>query len=653
MSYSPELSPTGYSDEDRDIVSTTVAQPTIKLKLKLNPYPSSTSATASDDKKKRKHKKKHKRKHKKSKHTDRDEEYHSYPVEEEDDEDDDDVEGEGTLNYHRPHAHVGGKRPFAMLQQQQQHQHQQQSQDYDNEHSDDSDTESYHPTDTKKSKREALYNSNHAPLHPVKAEDTSSQRRPSTTTTNKGRRSSSMKSNTTAANGEKPKKRGRPTNKAKAAAIIAQMAPKVPEVHKKDMKSILLKALDTIQKRDAYGFFLEPVNPKLVPDYLKIIKSPMDFSTMRKKLDSGQYKSVDEFRHDFNLIITNAKIYNAPETIYWKSADKIHDFGNKLIDRAEKQVEEEKLTAQPVVEEVDHSNIKRQDSFSSRKLSISFTGRKDSFGVKEEDVDIMGIDTNVPSLRKQSRQGSESIITREASVDIASSRAMTPIRSITSTPYKKKKKKVADTGVLYAPDGSLHIVGGVSDLSTLVPKDHSFAEPPQLLTSNPAALPSAFFINRNSADDFFHNKHFLHYAHFCDYGPFTTLGAQPPGAFYTAQDASYIYPLYGDDRGEAFMKSLWDFLDDDDDPILKEKVEERSNYLTRGAWNVVKQVLERKNENIDKDENNNDAEQPRQYTPVNTEFGPVDAAGIVDKIELKLKSTMITQPTEVTPSASS
>lgn len=377
----------------------------------------------------------------------------------------------------------------------------------------------------------------------------------------------------------------------------------------------------------------------------------MDFSTMRKKTEAGQYITADQFRHDFNLIITNAKIYNAPETIYWKSADKIHDFGNKLIDRAEKQIEEEKLAAaQTKVEEIETPYIKRQDSFSARKLSLSFSGRKDSFGIKEEDVDIMGIDTNIPSLRKQSRQGSE-INTREASVDIASSRAITPIRSITNTPYKKKKKKVADTGVLYAPDGSLHTVGGVSDLTTLLPKDLPFAEPPQLTTSNPAALPSAFFLNRHSTDDFFNNKHLVHSAHFCDYGPFTTLGGQPPGAFYTAQDASYIYPLYGDDRGEAYMKSLWDFLDDDDDPKMVETIEEKSNYLTRGAWKVVKQVLERKNENIDK----NSESVSRHYEVVETEFGPVNAAEIVDRIESKLQKTttaetktaesLLTQPT--------
>lgn len=177
---------------------------------------------------------------------------------------------------------------------------------------------------------------------------------------------------------------------------------------------------------------------------------------MRRKVEEGAYTTVDLFRHDFNLITTNAKIYNSVETIYWKCAERIREAGSKLIDRAEKQIEEEKLSA-PVVQQQEE---KRQDSFSARKLSISFSGRKDSFGIKEEDVDIMGIDNNIPSLRKQSRQGSE-FNTRETSVDLlANARANTPIRSITNTPYKKKKKKVADTGVLYAPDGSLHIVGG-------------------------------------------------------------------------------------------------------------------------------------------------------------------------------------------------
>lgn len=33
--------------------------------------------------------------------------------------------------------------------------------------------------------------------------------------------------------------------------------------------------------------FLEPVNPRLVPGYRKIIKNPMDFATMRTRLLRG------------------------------------------------------------------------------------------------------------------------------------------------------------------------------------------------------------------------------------------------------------------------------------------------------------------------------------------------------------------------------
>lgn len=98
------------------------------------------------------------------------------------------------------------------------------------------------------------------------------------------------------------------------------------------------------------------------------------------------------------------------------------------------------------------------------------------------------------------------------------------------------------------------------------------------------------------------------------------------------------------------MKSLWEFLDDDDDQdedLLKDKIEQRSEHLTRGAWQVVKQVLQRKNDYIDGDTS-------RTYEPVHTEFGLVPAAVIVDKIEQKKSNeitstgttTTVTVPTE-------
>lgn len=50
--------------------------------------------------------------------------------------------------------------------------------------------------------------------------------------------------------------------------------------------SVLLAELESHQ--DAWPF-LTPVNHKAVPGYRKVIKKPMDFSTIREKLTNNQY----------------------------------------------------------------------------------------------------------------------------------------------------------------------------------------------------------------------------------------------------------------------------------------------------------------------------------------------------------------------------
>lgn len=144
----------------------------------------------------------------------------------------------------------------------------------------------------------------------------------------------------------------------------------------------------------------------------------------------------------------------------------------------------------------------------------------------------------------------------------------------------------------------------MNDLTSLIPFEDHFAHAPQITTANINALPSAFFTNRSTFDDWAANKHYIHPAHFCDYGAYTALGPQSPGAYYTAQDACYIYPLYGDDRGEAYMRSLWEFVQDIG---LTERTDQISQHLTHGAWEVLKVVLQ----------------DPQETKTVETEFGPI------------------------------
>ena len=60
--------------------------------------------------------------------------------------------------------------------------------------------------------------------------------------------------------------------------------------------------------------FLVPVDPDAlgIPQYRDIIKNPMDLSTMRKKIDVGQYKDGDEFEADVRLMFRNCYTFNAP-----------------------------------------------------------------------------------------------------------------------------------------------------------------------------------------------------------------------------------------------------------------------------------------------------------------------------------------------------
>jgi hypothetical protein len=58
--------------------------------------------------------------------------------------------------------------------------------------------------------------------------------------------------------------------------------------------------------------FHEPVDfVKLnIPDYLDIIRQPMDFGTIKSKLSSNQYLRLQDFLHDVQLVFDNCILYN-------------------------------------------------------------------------------------------------------------------------------------------------------------------------------------------------------------------------------------------------------------------------------------------------------------------------------------------------------
>lgn len=76
-----------------------------------------------------------------------------------------------------------------------------------------------------------------------------------------------------------------------------------------------------------------------VPDYLDHIERPMDFSTMRQRIDTHAYCNLDEFEADFNLIIANCMKYNAKDTFFYRAAVRLRDHGGALLRKTRRDVE--------------------------------------------------------------------------------------------------------------------------------------------------------------------------------------------------------------------------------------------------------------------------------------------------------------------------
>lgn len=58
---------------------------------------------------------------------------------------------------------------------------------------------------------------------------------------------------------------------------------------------------------------------------------------MRKRIDVHDYRSLEEFEDDFNLIISNCMLYNAKDTFFYKAAQRMQDHGGVILRRARRE----------------------------------------------------------------------------------------------------------------------------------------------------------------------------------------------------------------------------------------------------------------------------------------------------------------------------
>ena len=80
--------------------------------------------------------------------------------------------------------------------------------------------------------------------------------------------------------------------------------------------------------------FATPVDPERdnCPTYTKVIEHPMDFGTVRKKLESNRYKTIEQWKDDVELIFENSYKFNTRQSLISMLAKQLQTIFHELTE---------------------------------------------------------------------------------------------------------------------------------------------------------------------------------------------------------------------------------------------------------------------------------------------------------------------------------
>uniref|UniRef100_UPI00398F5417 CREB binding protein b n=1 Tax=Pristiophorus japonicus TaxID=55135 RepID=UPI00398F5417 len=140
---------------------------------------------------------------------------------------------------------------------------------------------------------------------------------------------------------EKPEIKTEPKEEEEAGAnASSQSSASPPQSRRKffkpeELRQALMPTLEALYRQDPESLpFRQPVDPSLlgIPDYFDIVKNPMDLSTIKRKLDTGQYQEPWQYVEDVWLMFNNAWLYNRKTSRVYKYCTKLAEVFELEID---------------------------------------------------------------------------------------------------------------------------------------------------------------------------------------------------------------------------------------------------------------------------------------------------------------------------------
>ncbi|KAL4712130.1 hypothetical protein ACJJTC_010991, partial [Scirpophaga incertulas] len=119
--------------------------------------------------------------------------------------------------------------------------------------------------------------------------------------------------------------RGRERHGKRAAGAAAQEGETKRQKIQKELQFCKNLLCDMECHEHAWPFLI-PVNTKQFPQYKKVIKCPMDLSTIKRKLQEGIYKCKEEFASDVRLIFSNCEVFNEDDSPVGRAGHNMRHF---------------------------------------------------------------------------------------------------------------------------------------------------------------------------------------------------------------------------------------------------------------------------------------------------------------------------------------
>uniref|UniRef100_K1PWR6 Transcription initiation factor TFIID subunit 1 n=1 Tax=Magallana gigas TaxID=29159 RepID=K1PWR6_MAGGI len=161
--------------------------------------------------------------------------------------------------------------------------------------------------------------------------------------------------------------------------------------------------------------FLFPVSAKEVPDYYRVIKTPMDLQTMRENIRARKYESREKFLIDVNQIVENCKLYNGPKSALTLTAQQMMELVFKRFAEKEDKLMRIEKAINPLLDDNDQvafSFILENIIVQMKAIENSWPFHqpvnrkfvKDYYDVIKHPMDLSTLLKNVQSHKYQTRE---------------------------------------------------------------------------------------------------------------------------------------------------------------------------------------------------------------------------------------------------------